>query len=179
LLTTSIAIFFLAFAECARAWRYGLIMDPLSITAGCVGIISGVASTSKLISQFVRRVRDAKSDLAATAARLSELEMTIGIIQDDFGEENDTASRVPDTILIQTRSVLGSCNKIIAELNELLAKYDSGRRRVPLNWALSGHGEVVALNRELEAHGRTLLRHAPRMRRSRNSRSAWKDYLGQ
>ncbi|KAK0616737.1 hypothetical protein B0T14DRAFT_251676 [Immersiella caudata] len=57
------------------------------ITAGCVGIISGVASTSKLISQFVRRVRDAKSDLVATAAQLSELEMTIGILQDDFGEE--------------------------------------------------------------------------------------------
>jgi hypothetical protein len=105
-------------------------MDPLSITAGCVGIISTIAKTSASITHFVRDVRDSRRELSETKQQLAELEMTLNLINDDHNRENgNLAKQMPDGIVYQTKLVLDSCRDILVELDGLIVKYNSERRR--------------------------------------------------
>ncbi len=134
-------------------------MDPLSITAGCLGIIQAIAKTSTTIRGFVRDVRDARGELSATARHLTELEMTINLIKDDHSHssgEGDSGPQIPESITAQTTIVISSCHGILAELDALIDKHDPRRHQTPMRWALKGRDEVSALNRQLEAHTRTL-----------------------
>ncbi|KAB5566486.1 hypothetical protein GE09DRAFT_1106985 [Coniochaeta sp. 2T2.1] len=104
-------------------------MDPLSVASGCVGILGAIVKTSTTIRQFVRDVREARGQLSTTAQQLAELEMTISLIKDDHNTETDSV-RMPETVTKQTAVVIQSC--------------------------VQGKDEVAALNRQLEAHSRTL-----------------------
>jgi septal ring factor EnvC (AmiA/AmiB activator) len=132
-------------------------MDPLSITAGCIGIISTIAKTSTSITLFVRNVRDSRRELTETKQQLAELEMTLNLINDDHNRENGRlAQQMPEGIAEQTKLVLHSCQDILVELDALITKYNSERRRTAFQWARKGKEEVTALNKQLEAHARTL-----------------------
>ncbi len=134
-----------------------LLMDPLSIAAGCVGIISGIKTTSAAIRGFVRDVREARHELGATARHLADLEMTINLIADDHGPgDGDTGRQIPESITAQTTTVIKSCRDILAELDALMEKHNPRRHRAPLIWALKGKDEALVLNRQIEAHTRTL-----------------------
>ena len=136
-------------------------MDPFSLTAGCVGIISGIAQTSAAIREFVRDVREARGDLSATARHLTELEMTISLINDDHNSDhgNGTASvsgLIPESMTPQTAAVIRSCRDILGAVDALMDRYNPRRHRTALKWALKGKNDASALNRQLEAHTRTL-----------------------
>ncbi|KAK4031384.1 hypothetical protein C8A01DRAFT_21382 [Parachaetomium inaequale] len=132
-------------------------MDPLSITAGCIGIIGAIAKTSTTIRGFVRDVRDARGELGATARHLAELDMTINLIKDDHNQSAEDSDRhIPESITAQTTTVIKSCHDILAELDALIDKHNPRRHQTPLRWVLKGKDEVSALNRQLEAHTRTL-----------------------
>ena len=95
-------------------------MDPLSITAGCLGIISTIAKTSASITHFVRDVRDSRRELSETKQQLAELEMTLNLINDDHNRENGSFStQMPDGIVQQTKLVLNSRRDILVELDGL------------------------------------------------------------
>ncbi len=133
-------------------------MDPLSITAGCVSIIGTIAKSSMAIRDFVRDVREARRELGATTRHLAELEMTINLIKDDYtpGNGESEERHIPESISAQTKTVIGSCNEILAELDALMEKHSPRRHTSPMRWALKGKDEVSALNRQIEAHTRTL-----------------------
>ena len=132
-------------------------MDPLSITAGCLGIIGAITKTSTTIRQFVGDVREARRELGATARHLTELDMTINLIKDDHSlNDEDSDFRIPEAITAQTMAVIKSCHDILAELDALMEKHNPRRHQAALRWALKGKDEVSALNRQLEAHARTL-----------------------
>ena len=133
-------------------------MDPLSIAAGCVGIIGAIAKSSMAIRDFVRDVREARRELGATARYLAELEMTINLIKDDYtpGDGDSEEGQIPESITAQTKTVIGSCHDILAELDALMEKHNPRRHTAPLRWALKGKDDVSALNRQIEAHTRTL-----------------------
>jgi hypothetical protein len=129
----------------------------LSITAGCIGIIGAIAKTSTTIRGFVRDVREARNDLGATARLLTELDITINLIKDDHGEgDGGSEPQIPESITVQTTTVIKSCNDILAELDTIIDKHNPRRHRTPLRWVLKGKDDVSALNRQLEAHTRTL-----------------------
>lgn len=132
-------------------------MDPLSITAGCIGIISTIAKTSSSITHFVRDVRDSRRELGETKQQLTELEMTLNLINDDHNrEDGNLAQQMPEGIIGQTKLVLNSCQEILVELDALISKYNSERLRTAFQWARKGKDEILALNKQLEAHSRTL-----------------------
>jgi len=134
-------------------------MDPFSITIGCVAVIDAIAKTASTIRSFVRHVREAHQELGATARHLSDLEITINLIKDDHepnSEILDTGAHVPQSIRTQTAMVMESCRGIITELDNLMDKYDPGRHQTALRWALGGRDDAKALNKQLEAHTRTL-----------------------
>jgi len=126
-------------------------MDPLSITASSLAIISAIAKTSATVTKFARSVRDAREDVTATSLQLSELSMVIDLLHNDLGDE----TRLPEgirTVSVHIESVLGNCKKILVELDTLVTTFDSRR----MQWALSGKSQVVALNSRLDAHTKAL-----------------------
>ncbi len=133
-------------------------MDPLSIVAGCVGIVGTIAKSSMTIRAFVRDVREARRELGATARYLAELEMTINLIKDDYTprDEKSEERQIPESITAHTQTVIGSCHDLLAELDALMEKHSPRRQTAPLVWALKGKDDVSALNRQIEAHTRTL-----------------------
>ncbi|KAB5583144.1 hypothetical protein GE09DRAFT_292061 [Coniochaeta sp. 2T2.1] len=130
-------------------------MDPLSVASGCVGIMGAIVKTSSTIRQFVRDVREARGQLSTTAQQLAELEMTISLIEDDHNTETDTVC-MPETVTKQTAAVIQSCLQVLGELDTVMDQYNPRSHRAPLKWAFKGKDEVAALNRQLEAHSRTL-----------------------
>ncbi len=132
-------------------------MDPFSITAGCVGILGAVAKTSTSIRDFVRNVREARSELGATARHLAELDITISLIRDDHTlNGSDPAQLIPASITAQTTTVIRGCQDILSELDAVLDKYNPKRHRTVVKWAMKGKEEVAGLNKLLEANTRTL-----------------------
>jgi hypothetical protein len=105
-------------------------------------------------------VREAQRELGATARHLSDLEITINLIKDDHepnsSETLEASAHVPESIRAQTAMVIENCRGIITELDTLLDKHDPARHRTALRWALAGKDDVSALNKQLEAHTRTL-----------------------
>lgn len=132
-------------------------MDPLSITSGCVGIMGAIVKTSSTIREFVRDVRESRSQLGGTAHQLAELEMTISLVKDDHNAENGSfADHMPESVTRQTATVIQSCRDVLDELDTTMDKYNPRKHRTPLKWAFKGKDEVAALNKQLEAHPRTL-----------------------
>ncbi|KAK3902850.1 putative group protein [Staphylotrichum tortipilum] len=132
-------------------------MDPLSITAGCIGVIGAITKTWTAIRGFIRDVYEARGYLGATSRHLTELDMTISLIKDDHNPyDGDSGSQVPECITAQTRTVIWSCHDILAELDAVMEKHNPRRHQAPLRWLLKGKDEVSALNRQLEAHTRTM-----------------------
>ncbi|KAK3313994.1 hypothetical protein B0H66DRAFT_643453 [Apodospora peruviana] len=134
-------------------------MDPFSITAGCVGIMASIERTFVAIRDFVRDVREARGELSTTTRHLSELKMTISLINNGHTPDPAASSAptpVPESITLQTVTVIGSCRDIIGELDVLMDKYSPRCHRTPLKWALTGKNDVSSLNKQLEAHARTL-----------------------
>ncbi|OIW24913.1 hypothetical protein CONLIGDRAFT_75540 [Coniochaeta ligniaria NRRL 30616] len=132
-------------------------MDPLSIASGCAGIMGAIVKTSSTIREFVRDVREARGQLSTTAQQLTELEMTISLIKDDHDAESGSfAEHMPDSVTKQTATVIQSCRDVLGELDTVMDKYHPRKHRTPLKWAFKGKDEVAALNKQLEAHSRTL-----------------------
>ncbi|KAK3386713.1 hypothetical protein B0H63DRAFT_139861 [Podospora didyma] len=133
-------------------------MDPFSITAGCVGILAAVGETSISIINFIRDVRDAREDLLATSRQLAELSITINLIRDDHTTDGGNVTKfIPASINAQTTTVIKSCHEVLDEIDALLDKYR--RRRLPTSWtwASTGKKEIAGLNKQLDAHMRTLV----------------------
>lgn len=132
-------------------------MDPLSITTGCIAIIGVIVKTTSTINSFVRDVRDARNELSATTRQLADLTMTLNLICDDHSAENvEIVNQIPESITLQTKSVIESCQDVLTQLDTLLAKYMDVRKRTSFKWASKGKDEVASLNKQLEAHSRTL-----------------------
>jgi hypothetical protein len=128
-------------------------MDPLSITASILALVGAVTKTSTAVTKFARSVRDAREELTATCRELANLRMALELLRSDYNEEGISA-RMPATSGMATRihSVLESCVDIMADLDSLVAKYDSKQMR----WAISGKDKVISVNAQLTAHTKTL-----------------------
>ena len=117
--------------------------------------MGAIVKTSSSIRQFVRTVREARGQLSITAQQLAELEMTISLIGDDHAAETGNVC-MPEAVTRQTAAVIQSCRDVLSELDTVIDQYDPRSHRAPLKWAFKGKDEVEALNKQLEAHSRTL-----------------------
>jgi len=52
-------------------------MDPLSIAAACVGLVSSITKASLSITIFIRQVRDAARDMDAVSRELLSLKAVL------------------------------------------------------------------------------------------------------
>lgn len=124
-------------------------MEPLSITTGCVGLISGIANLSMHIALFVSEVRSARKDMDAVQRELASLSLCLEALRIDC-----SSRRVdyPEAIRENLAQALINCDVITQQIKELLNKLSSGRLGRRIQWSFNSRDDMAKLRSGLEAH---------------------------
>jgi hypothetical protein len=123
--------------------------DPLSITASCVGIMSGIAAVTARIVQFVGDVREARKDMDGVRRELGSLQLSLSALSDEdnrFGFDNQPALKE------NLFGVVVNCGDIVEDIRKLLEDMDKGTAMKKVKWATIGKGNMAKLKLSLEAH---------------------------
>jgi hypothetical protein len=84
-------------------------MDPLSITAGCVGLISAVTRTSTVVVGFMKDVRAARDDLAVVSQELDVLKRILELLAHEI-EDSDDEATIPENVRTHISRVI--CQRV-------------------------------------------------------------------
>lgn len=117
-------------------------MDPLSITAGCVALISAVTKTSTVVVGFMKDVRAARDDLAVVSQELDVLKRILELLAHEI-EDSDNEATIPENVHISR--VIDSCSEVVANVEKCLGKYEGGKVGRAARWLASGKSDVAKL----------------------------------
>ncbi|KAK4102411.1 hypothetical protein N658DRAFT_337026 [Parathielavia hyrcaniae] len=92
-------------------------------------LLSGISSTSAIITRFIRSVRVAHSDLAAVTRDLSDLRLVLELLRDE--------PALPPALQAQMLLVLEGCGNVLIHIDTILARCSEAAR-----WVGSGRGEI-------------------------------------
>ena len=125
-------------------------MDPLSITATCIGLASTITRTSLVVIGFVKDVRAARSDLDLVSRELLSLKTVLELLADDA---DDSSSRsIPQTLQNQIAGIVRNCTGVVVDIEQTLKKHEGGKVIKAAKWVASGKSDVNRLQLSLEAH---------------------------
>jgi len=125
-------------------------MDPLSITATCIGLASTITRTSLVVIGFVKDVRAARSDLDVVSRELLSLKTVLELLADDI---DDSSSRsIPQTLQNQIAGIVRNCTGVVVDIEQTLKKHEGGKVNRAAKWVASGKSDVSRLQLSLEAH---------------------------
>jgi hypothetical protein len=130
----------------SRGWT----MDPLSITATCIGLASTITRTSLVVIGFVKDVRAARSDLDTISRELLSVKTVLELLADDVNES--TNHSIPQTLQKQIVGIVTNCTSVVVDIEETLKKHDGGKLNKAAKWIVSGKNDVAKLQSSLEAH---------------------------
>jgi hypothetical protein len=99
-------------------------------------LLSGISSTSAIITRFIRSVRVAHADLAAVTRDLSDLRLILELLRDEPG--------VPLVLQGQMLLVLESCGNILIYIDNILSRSPD-----PAKWIESGRNETASCRSSL------------------------------
>jgi Fungal N-terminal domain of STAND proteins len=125
-------------------------MDPLSITATCITLVTTISKVSIQINSFVREVRSARGDLDAVSRELISLKTILEMLSEDA--ENSTGRELPQSLVRQISGILTNCNGVLEQIEASLQKHAGGGVKRGVKWSLSGRDDVNKLRSSLEAH---------------------------
>jgi hypothetical protein len=125
-------------------------MDPLSVVASCLALITAVQKSARFVTSFVVTYQDARQDLAAVSHELLDLEMTLHILKSNSEAKQQT--ELPENMHQRICDVMGNCTSVLAELDALLQRYDDSRSTSAMRWALSGRRDVEKIRSSLGTH---------------------------
>lgn len=128
-------------------------MEPISISASCVGIVKSIVDLSLLIGKFVANVRDARKDMDAVQRELSSLRLCVESLQTD---SQNPDLHYPAVLQRSLVDVLANCDGVIAEMTRLLQKMSSSSIGRYVQWVANGRGDMDKLRSRLEAHKATI-----------------------
>lgn len=134
-------------AEAETTLRSINAMDPLSITASCVTLVTTITKLSVLINGFVREVRDARRDLDAVSRELLSLQPLLEILSDDAGD-----SAFPASLLQQIAGIIKNSGVVLEDIEKLLQTFSAFGLRRSMKWAINGRDDMAKLRSTLEAH---------------------------
>lgn len=90
-------------------------------------LLSGISSTSAIITCFIRSVRVAHTDLAAVTRDLSDLRLILELLRDELG--------VPLLLQAQVLPVLESCGNVLIQIDSILARCPDAAKWIELGRA--------------------------------------------
>lgn len=134
-------------------------MDPATrfnsiIGSACVALISSVGRTVADVTNFIRRCRSARADLAAVTRELSELQMVLELLNDygqcDGDDDRSRQHAVPVELQSHLRPILTNCTTVVLRISGVLRQHGEGDG--PPRWTLEGKKEVNGLQNSLEVH---------------------------
>jgi Fungal N-terminal domain of STAND proteins len=129
------------------------MVEPLSITTACLGLISSVTNLSIKISNFVSSVRDARRDMDAVLRELTSLSLCLRTLQNDCsGSAVDYPLQLKQSLI----AILKNCGIVASEMHKLLTKASDSMLGASLYWTTSGRTEMDKLRYRLESHKLTI-----------------------
>jgi hypothetical protein len=125
-------------------------MDPFSITVGCVSLLETIGGLSKSIYDFVKKTREAKSELYSIDLELSSLRRAISLIQFDHDKyEEDCDEIFPSVVRENLQTIMANCHKVLDKLRLLLEAHQTSTLGASIHWARTGKTKIVALKMDL------------------------------
>ncbi|KAH6666664.1 hypothetical protein B0J14DRAFT_196824 [Halenospora varia] len=97
-------------------------MDPLSITASCIGLVGTISKVGIQISEFVRKTREARGDLDGVSRELASLKTVLEILSEDA----ETGKGFPISLVKQISGILENCGGVLEHIEKSLQKYTRG-----------------------------------------------------
>lgn len=134
--------------------RLILVMDPLSIAAACVGLVSTITKASLSITTFVRQVSDATRDMDAISRELLSLKVVLETLARNITSPGHGS--YPSSLAAQIPDILKNCNDVMAQLDETLKKYSGSSVMGSAKWSLIGKQDVDQLRSSLESYKNVL-----------------------
>jgi hypothetical protein len=125
-------------------------MDPISITATCIGLASIITRTSLVVIGFVKDIRTARSDLDAVSRELLSLKIVLELLADDVNDS--TTQSIPQTLQKQIAGIVTNCTGVVVNIEQTLKKHEGGKLNKAAKWVASGKRDVAKLQLSLEAH---------------------------
>ncbi len=102
-------------------------------------LLSGVSSTSAIITRFIRSVRVAHADLGAVTRNLSDLRLILELLRDERG--------LPLALQAQMLLVFESCGNVLIQIDDILARYPEAAA-----WTERGRVEIAACQASLATY---------------------------
>jgi hypothetical protein len=121
-------------------------MDPLSIAATCLGLVSSITRAALSISAFVCDVRDATRDMDAVTRELLSLKGILETLARDVTSPGRES--FPPSLAAQIPDILTNCKDVMIRLDRTLTKH-SGRS---VQWSWTGKQDVEQLRSSLESY---------------------------
>ncbi|RSM00476.1 hypothetical protein CDV31_011801 [Fusarium ambrosium] len=126
----------------------------MEIAAASIAFAQAADKTIGTIRGFIVDCRDARSDLSAVNRELSELKLTLNILEDLLPDGRQTKDPLPSSIRDDIRSIIKNCLDVAKEIDDVLLG-NRGRFEA-VSWAAKGKQKVNSLRAVLEAHRRAL-----------------------
>lgn len=127
-------------------------MSRSSITTDCIELGNTISRATLVLNEFVREVREARSDLDRVSRELHSLQGVLDLLKED-------AASLPSKIAAQTPSILQQCNRLVEELDSSLLALDDpelSRPQKRTRWLCVGKAHIADLRDGLEAHRTTV-----------------------
>ena len=125
-------------------------MDPLSIAAACVGLVSTITKTSLSITTFVREVHDATRYMDAVSRELLSLRVVLETLS--RGITPPGRGTYPPSLAAQIPSILVNCNDVMAQLDRILKKHSGRSAMSGAQWSWVGKRGADHLRSSLESY---------------------------
>jgi hypothetical protein len=125
-------------------------MEPAgSLEVTIDSLLSAIASATVAVTNFIRSVRSARTDLVAVTRELSDLKLELELLRDEHN--------VPRSPKSHARAVLESCGVVLGRIGSLLgdslSKADAGR---PPRWSVKERFETTNLCNCLQVYREAL-----------------------
>ncbi|GAW24635.1 hypothetical protein ANO14919_142260 [Xylariales sp. No.14919] len=123
-------------------------MDSIPMTADCVALDGRIAKLLSALADFVRHVRESRSDVDAVSRELHSLQTVLGLLKED-------AALFPSELAEHTPAVIEHCSLVMEKLGESVSVLDGpelSKQEKRTQWLDVGRTEIASFRTTLEAH---------------------------
>ncbi|KAF2829155.1 hypothetical protein CC86DRAFT_403806 [Ophiobolus disseminans] len=125
-------------------------MDPVSIAAGCLGLVGVIGKVSSTVSVFVHEVREARSELDAVSRELMSLRTILEMLNKDV--QGCSKEAFPISLGKTVSGIVINCTVVVEQIDHRLKGHLNQKRVSRVKWTVSGRDDVDKLRSSLESH---------------------------
>ncbi|ETI24493.1 hypothetical protein G647_03862 [Cladophialophora carrionii CBS 160.54] len=122
-------------------------MDPLTITTGCISLLSGLTALSKQITTFALVAHEARADMNAFSKEIASLTLCLDALR-----QPDLIRFYPDALRPNLTTIIRECDGVVVKMSVLLSKLSSASVARRMQWSFAVRDEADRLRQSLEAH---------------------------